>query len=233
MKRCCRCTIEKQETEFFRSKKATDGLHSWCKTCCRNRNKERKINDPSYKEIIKSAYNRYSKTQKAKEKSRRNHKNNYESEKEYGRLYYHKHKEERIKNTNKWRQNNKDKVRANAKASYQRMLCNPTRAFANRIRHGIRKALYKRNIVKRSKTFDILGYPVLVLTDHLKQWLNSPCVVCGQTVITVEQSHIDHIIPLCSANTEEDVIRLNQLDNLRLICAKCNFKKGSRYEFNT
>ena len=33
---------------------------------------------------------------------------------------------------------------------------------------------------------------------------------------------IDHIIPLSSANTEEDVIKLNQYTNLQPLCSKIN-----------
>lgn len=41
--------------------------------------------------------------------------------------------------------------------------------------------------------------------------------------------HIDHIIPLATAKTEEDVIRLCHYTNLQLLTAKDNLKKGSAY----
>ena len=39
---------------------------------------------------------------------------------------------------------------------------------------------------------------------------------------------IDHIIPLSSAETEEDIIRLNHYSNLQPLCSKINrdIKKG-------
>lgn len=39
---------------------------------------------------------------------------------------------------------------------------------------------------------------------------------------------IDHIIPLCNAKTEEDVIRLNHYTNLQPLCSKVNrdIKRG-------
>ena len=42
--------------------------------------------------------------------------------------------------------------------------------------------------------------------------------------------HIDHIIPIASAITEEDVIRLNHYTNLRPLWAKDNLAKGAKME---
>lgn len=44
-----------------------------------------------------------------------------------------------------------------------------------------------------------------------------------------EPVHIDHIVPLATAKTEEDVIRLCHYTNLQLLTAKDNLKKGSTY----
>ena len=43
-----------------------------------------------------------------------------------------------------------------------------------------------------------------------------------------EKVHIDHIIPLATAKTEEEVIKLNHYTNLQLLKAKDNLKKGSK-----
>ena len=40
--------------------------------------------------------------------------------------------------------------------------------------------------------------------------------------------HIDHIIPTCTAKTEEDLIRLNHYTNLQPLWAEENLKKGSK-----
>ena len=42
--------------------------------------------------------------------------------------------------------------------------------------------------------------------------------------------HLDHIIPISSAKTEEDVIRLNHYTNFQPLWAEDNFKKGKKYE---
>jgi hypothetical protein len=43
--------------------------------------------------------------------------------------------------------------------------------------------------------------------------------------------HIDHIIPLASAHTKEDVYRLWHYSNLRPLWAEDNWKKGAKNEF--
>lgn len=40
--------------------------------------------------------------------------------------------------------------------------------------------------------------------------------------------HIDHIIPLASATTEEGVYQLNHFKNLRPLWAEDNLRKGSK-----
>lgn len=42
--------------------------------------------------------------------------------------------------------------------------------------------------------------------------------------------NIDHIVPLCTANTEEDVIKLSHYTNLQWLLIEDNKKKGSTYE---
>ena len=44
----------------------------------------------------------------------------------------------------------------------------------------------------------------------------------------IEKVHIDHIIPLATAKTEEDVIKLCHYKNLQLLKAKDNLKKSDK-----
>ncbi len=53
----------------------------------------------------------------------------------------------------------------------------------------------------------------------------------GMTWENRDQWHIDHIIPLSTAKTEEDVIRLNHYTNLRPLWAKDNLAKSDKVEF--
>jgi 5-methylcytosine-specific restriction endonuclease McrA len=82
----------------------------------------------------------------------------------------------------------------------------------------------------REKMAAYLGRSLKAVTKKLDSFIGKPCqcgIVCeGNTIITYENSHIDHIIPLVEAKTEEDVIKLNQIENLQRICDKCNLSKS-------
>ena len=66
------------------------------------------------------------------------------------------------------------------------------------------------------------------MKNHLGKWLDRPCEDCSKQLF-LENSSIDHIKPLSLAKTEGEIIELNQLSNLRLVCRPCNSKKGDRY----
>jgi hypothetical protein len=96
---------------------------------------------------------------------------------------------------------------------------------------AVRRALKKLGQPKVVSTFKWLGYSPEELHVHLLRWIGKPCEeqsACIGVIITLENSHLDHIRPQCSAKTVEDVKELNQLSNLRRICALCNFKKNDR-----
>lgn len=231
MKQCYRCKVQKSKSEYYKSKRTPDGLHSWCKECLRIRNAERRTTDPEYRKKLKEAYERYSGSEKALEKSRRNHRNNADKEREYGKKYYHANKEKRLANHSKWIEENREHVRAYANNyTKNRMETDTLFALATRIRKAIRNALRKNGLTKKSKTFHMLGYSKTELSEHLCYWIDKPCEICGLVEVQLQTSHIDHIIPISTANTEEEIVLLNQLKNLRLICAKCNMKKGDKHE---
>lgn len=231
MKTCSRCKIEKPKKEYYKSKKSSDRLHTWCKECMRKRNAERRANDPEYKKRLKEAYERYAGSEKAIEKSRRNHQNNADKERQHGKDYYHANKEKRLDNHSKWINKNREYVRAhNNSYMKNRMATDILFALATRIRKAVRNALCKTGLPKKSRTFEMLGYSRVELNEYLSRWIDKPCEICGLVEVSLQTSHIDHIIPISMATTEEEIIFLNQLKNLRLICAKCNMKKGDKHE---
>ena len=48
----------------------------------------------------------------------------------------------------------------------------------------------------------------------------------------IEKVHIDHIIPLATAKTKEEVIKLCYYTNLQLLKAKDNIEKGNKLNWN-
>jgi len=65
------------------------------------------------------------------------------------------------------------------------------------------------------------------LKNHLFKYIDNPCEDCGKIKLNLSNSNIDHILPISSSITIEDVLLLNQLSNLRLICIECNSRKIS------
>ena len=43
--------------------------------------------------------------------------------------------------------------------------------------------------------------------------------------------HVDHIVPLKTAKTENDIIRLNHYTNLQLLKAEYNLHKGAKLDY--
>jgi len=54
MKQCSQCKSEKESNLFFKSKNTKDGLHSWCKECCKigNKKSREKVNSSLEKRAV-------------------------------------------------------------------------------------------------------------------------------------------------------------------------------------
>lgn len=79
--------------------------------------------------------------------------------------------------------------------------------------------------VKRERCEDITGISIDGLVEHLTHTYET---TYGKAWDGVSPVHIDHIIPLATAQSEDDVIRLCHYTNLQLLTAQDNLKKGSK-----
>lgn len=84
-------------------------------------------------------------------------------------------------------------------------------------------ALEGIQVKKGGKTFSLLGYSPAELVVHVERQF-----LPGMNWDNRNLWHIDHIVPISTAKTKEDVIYLNQLSNLRPIWAKDNLKKNNK-----
>lgn len=92
------------------------------------------------------------------------------------------------------------------------------------IRVSIAGAFRRKGFTKRNRAAEILGCDWEFLKTHIERQF-----VKGMSWDAVgKEIHIDHIVPLAAAKTEEDVIRLNHFTNLRPIWAKDNLSKGAQ-----
>lgn len=110
-----------------------------------------------------------------------------------------------------------------------RLKTDPVFALGYRLRTQIRGALRRRGEYKRHSTFRRLGYTPSDLADHL--FIGpQPCPGgCGTTLIGLDAgTDVEHIVPLYTARSEEELWELFRLDNLRLMCHKCNVARNRK-----
>lgn len=98
----------------------------------------------------------------------------------------------------------------------------PLFKLSTQVRGLIRISLKNRGYGKDTHTYDILGCDYETLWQHLKKsWLDN-----YGTEWNGEPYHIDHIIPLATANTEQEVKDLCYYKNLQLLKPKDNLVKN-------
>jgi len=92
----------------------------------------------------------------------------------------------------------------------------------------ILKSFKRKGYSKKTKTYDILGLTYeefkLYLESKFESWMNwgnygNP----KDGILELSKTwDIDHIIPLSSAKTENDIIKLNHYTNLQPLCSHIN-----------
>lgn len=120
----------------------------------------------------------------------------------------------------------KEYLRQKARRKYIKDKQNPKKLMELRIKDLIRKSLTSRKFRKNNKSYEILGCSYDEFRNHIeKQFTN------GMNWEKFGEIHIDHIVPLATAKTIDDVIALNHFTNLRPMWAKDNIKKSDNIEF--
>ena len=93
--------------------------------------------------------------------------------------------------------------------------------FKGDLRSRISQDIKSKGYTKKSKTELILGADWLTVKKHFERQFTK-----GMTWDNQGKWHIDHIVPLASAKTEEEVIKLNHYTNLQPLWAEDNLKKS-------
>ena len=98
--------------------------------------------------------------------------------------------------------------------------------LSDNIKSRLRQFLKSKNISKNNKTFEIVG----CTSSYLKQYLESKFIInmCWENY---GEWHIDHIIPLSSAKTEEEIYKLCHYTNLQPLWAKDNLRKSNKLDY--
>jgi hypothetical protein len=212
---CSQCNIEKEFTEFHKQRTRRAGYQSYCKKCINQyyiKNKEQ-IKEQKKQYYIKN------KEQK-KEQNKQYYIKNKEQRKEYNKQYVIKNREQ----LKQYRIKNKEQIsKQTKKYMNNRMKTDPLFALTCRIRCLIRGSITNKGYTKKSKTHEILGIDWMGLKEHMERQF-----IGGMNWENRDQWHIDHIIPLATAQCEDDIIKLNHYTNLQPLWAEDNFSKGSK-----
>ena len=257
MKKCKNCKEYKPKSDFTKNKTTKDKLSYSCSPCRKilrgERSEATKLRDKQYRIENREKRRLYnidyiSKNQERYQEVLINYrKNNKDIIAEKAKLYRLKpevRERERINSARnekkeksklrrkKYREENREMYRQSAKKYSDknkellkqkhryRMENEPIYRLKRKIRDAIKNALKKKGYSKKSKTHEILGCEYSFFIEYIEAQFKEG--------MNWNNATIDHIKPLKSANTEEDVIKLNHYTNLQPLFLIENSIKGSK-----
>lgn len=247
VKFCKYCGKWKPLSEYYRNTQRPGGLTYKCKDCSKAYSRKYKA---THVEELRAWRKEYYKKNLAKIKAydKKRYWDNREEVLARGAAYKAAHAEEirarqrrrRLENLeemrardNAYKAKNKARTREIARASYRRNrarinqrkkeLYNTDPIFKMKMqaRGMLRHSFRRKGRRKDNHSPEILGCSLDFFVEHLKQtWLDK-----YGTEWNGQPCHIDHIIPLITANTEEEIKKLCHYTNLRLVTPEDNYKK--------
>lgn len=127
----------------------------------------------------------------------------------------------------RYRETNKDSIRVSHR-NYRNKRYKEDLKFrtSKKLGSSIRKCLRRLDLKKDFKTEEALGCSFEAFKHRLETMFTE-----GMSWDNYGEWHIDHIIPLASAQTVDDVYRLNHYSNLQPLWARDNIKKGDSLEW--
>lgn len=225
MKVCSKCKKELSYDNFHKNKNSKDGLNCWCKDCVKKIYADNRDERLKYQKDYKNANEERFKEQQKRYKTKVKEQNKEKNYQKY-KMYEKRNKEKLTKHRQEYFQKNKDKILDyNRKYIKQRRNTDELFLFKHKVRILIYSSFKRKNLNKKNHTTDILGCDFEELKNHLyKTFFDN----YGYEYNSQETVHIDHIIPLATANTEEEVIKLCHYKNLQLLKASDNLKKSAK-----
>jgi hypothetical protein len=229
---CSKCEIEKNVCEFGKLKSSKDGYRHFCRECRKNIEKKyegenvllrkKKWRDNNKTKIknhyfeVKDKISEYQKKYRNEnsDKVRERKKEYYENNKELIKLKFQTYRRE-----NKTKRNENEKIKKKNNSFYN---------ILTGMRSRLCSYILKKGFTKNNKTFDIVGCSPEFLKEHLEKQF-----ISGMTWENRNKWHIDHIIPLSSAKTEDELYKLCHYTNLQPLWAEDNLKKSNKIFLQT
>jgi hypothetical protein len=198
---CSKCKEEKEICEFNKKSISNKGIQYYKSRCKLCQSEDDKIKRDKNPEKYKSWYD-----------------NNREKRNKWRSEYYQKNKE-KILNQNK---NYVESTRINRRKKYNEDdLFKVRHILSNRMRY----LLKIKSFNKKQKFNKVIGCTSEFLKEHLEKQFTD-----GMSWDNHGQYgwHIDHIIPLSSAKTEEEIYKLCHYTNLQPLWAEDNLRKSNK-----
>jgi len=220
MKVCNKCLIEKSIDDFYFRDKKRGYRQNVCKACTIEERK--KYGEENREKILERAKKyREENREKILERTKKYREENPDKIKETLKKYYENNSDKNKETLKKYRKNNPDKIKKTRKKNKQI----PKTKLSNSVRERIRNYLKLNNISKRNKTFDLVGCNPQELMIHLENRFQDNMTWDNYGLYGW---HIDHIVPLSSAKTEEEIYKLCHYTNLQPLWAEENIKKSNK-----
>jgi hypothetical protein len=238
LKVCSKCKEEKSICEFSFRKKTNKPISS-CKDCEKARVNEYKSRNVV---LVREKKKIYYKNNKEKQKDL--HKKWSEKNKNYvlGKVkkWNEENKERRKQYEEEYRKTNSEKIKKYQEEYRRKHSCrlneyqknkrntDPIFKLAGNMRNRIREFLSLKKITKKNKVFNLVGLTPSVLKEYIENQFTDGM---SWNNYGLYGWHIDHIIPLSSAKSEEDLIKLCHYTNLQPLWAEDNLKKSTKLDY--
>lgn len=246
MKNCSKCKEEKELSCFTKDSYTKTGFNSSCKEC---EKKRKLLNTKSIEEkekiaiyqkeyrnknveirAIKNKEYREKNKESLKEKDSKRKKEYYAINKEkinsINRKYYSDNELKESERKRKFYIENKENIiKKCILYRKKRLKIDSLYKFNIAIRCCIGRSFKrgKNNFTKNISSEDILCISVIDFIAYIESLFTE-----GMSLSNHGIWHLDHIVPLNTAKTEDDIIRLNHYTNFQPLWAKDNLKKGSK-----
>ncbi len=229
---CNKCGIEK-DISMFDFRKDTGKYRNTCKECRKKISKDYYL---SHKKEIREKQKVYGKKYRKENKEilSKKGKEYYEANKEKIKPRHKKNNAKRyiekrekiLQYSKEYKETHKEQVRIRInKYEKERKKKDPLFKLIKQVRTLINNSFSNKGYKKNTKIEKILGVNIDFFITYLLETYKKNY---GVEWDGKEDVHIDHIIPLSTANSKEEVIKLCHYTNLQLLKAKDNLNKSNK-----
>lgn len=241
---CKKCGLEKNIDDFRKT-------YEWYRNTCKDCEKKYREEHREHKNEVNRLYYENNKDKKKEyylkhfdDIKKKNQDRRAANPKKYqlmSRKYYDNNKDEILKRGKIYRENNSELIQKRRQKYYQsnkaiihekqriRRNEDPVYKLKGQVRRCLNDSFKKKGFRKSKHTEEILGLPLLEFYTYLLKTYKENY---GKDWDGKEIVHVDHIIPLATAKTEEEVLKLCHYTNLQLLNAEDNMDKKDKLDWS-